>query len=79
MKVLVIAGYDWQAGAWRNDQPREIAEAARYVTGAEHILGCDPEATRYVLVGTWYEREHARRALDACRLRGIPELERSRA
>jgi len=74
-RVLVVAGYDWQAAAWINDQPPEIRRIARYATGEPCVIANDPETTRYVQVGMRTYRVHSWNAMAAIEERGIRRLE----
>lgn len=76
-RVLVVAGWEWQAQAWIRDQPEEIRRVARYVTGRESVVANDHSTTRYVTVGegTWHMRGHPFEALDEIKARGIARLD----
>ena len=74
-RILVVAGYDWQAQAWINDQSTGIQRVAMYATGEPCVVANNPETTRYVEVGIPTYRVHSWNAMAAIEERGIRKLE----
>ena len=70
--LLVIARSEDEARRWLA-QNKYVN--ALYVAGIQHVLGSDPQRTRWVAVGTWWESDNAIRAFDEVRYRGIKRLD----
>ena len=71
-RLIIVAGNMRQADTWRRERGLSPTEAP-YACHVSHVLGMAP-GTKFVRIGTWYDKRENIETLAALAQRGYEEI-----